>query len=291
MKTRQRRQAYLSACLLYRQDASYLEEWIEFHRLVGFDRFYLYNNRSTDDHRRVLADYIDEGIVVLHEWPIYGQFIRAHNECLRTHRDDSRWIAFFDIDEFLFSPTGKLVSDVLRDYEAYPGVGVNRIYFGPSGHRVRPDGLVTESYLRRGRLDGNLHIHSIVNPQATIRVVDHHYCEYESGTAVNENLEPIEAGFTRDFSVSKLRINHYYTRSEAEFKHKQLNLPRFGPSGMWVPREPMPSRRIFDKFSLEHDETILPYVPALREALLRRAKRLSDRDRVLDQQIDHLAQP
>ena len=45
--------AYLSACAMYRDHAGYLVEWIEFHRLVGFDRLVLYNNLSTDDHREV----------------------------------------------------------------------------------------------------------------------------------------------------------------------------------------------------------------------------------------------
>jgi hypothetical protein len=267
------KQTYLSVCAIYRQEGPYLQEWIEFHRLVGVERFYLYNNRSTDDHRTVLADYIDEGIVILHEWPVYGAFLPAFDNCLRTHAGESRWIGFIDIDEFLFSPTGTLVSEVLRDYEAFPGVGVNRMYFGPSGHRVRPDGLVIESYLRRGRLGGNLRIHSIVNPRATIRCIDYHDFEYETGTSVDENYEPIESGWTKGLSVSRLRINHYWTRSEAEFKDKQLDRPRKGRPGIAKPRGPMPTRRVFDKFDLEHDETILRYLPALREALARRAGR------------------
>src|SRR5919198_1069368 len=60
--------AYLSACTLYRDDAEYLREWIEFHRLVGVERFFLYNNYSEDSHREVLAPYIENDIVVLHDW-------------------------------------------------------------------------------------------------------------------------------------------------------------------------------------------------------------------------------
>ena len=36
--------AYLSVCAIYRDEAHYLAEWIEFHRLVGVERFFLYNN-------------------------------------------------------------------------------------------------------------------------------------------------------------------------------------------------------------------------------------------------------
>ena len=34
---------YLSICAVYRDEGPYLREWIEFHRLVGVERFYLYD--------------------------------------------------------------------------------------------------------------------------------------------------------------------------------------------------------------------------------------------------------
>ena len=57
----ERRRVYLAACTIYRDDADYLGEWIEFHRLVGVERFVLYDNGSTDDHLDVLAPYLEEG--------------------------------------------------------------------------------------------------------------------------------------------------------------------------------------------------------------------------------------
>src|SRR5215207_1307624 len=104
--------AYLSACTIYRDAASYLAEWIEFHRLMGVERFFLYDNGSSDDHRELLAPYVADDIAVVHDWPM--PFIgerglalrRAFDHCLRVHRDDSRWIAFLDLDEFLFAPGG-----------------------------------------------------------------------------------------------------------------------------------------------------------------------------------------
>ena len=88
-------QPYLAACTIYRDAASYLAEWIEFHRLVGVERFFLYDNGSADDHREVLAPYVDEGIAVVHDWPLpfigrrgRGRALpRAFEHCLGAHRD------------------------------------------------------------------------------------------------------------------------------------------------------------------------------------------------------------
>ena len=95
----------------------------------GVERFFLYDNGSTDDHRDVLAPYLDEGIVIVHDWPMpfigrrgrAGALQRAFDHCLGAHREDSRWIAFLDLDEFLFSPTGASLSELLPEYEEYSG--------------------------------------------------------------------------------------------------------------------------------------------------------------------------
>ena len=111
-----------------------MREWIEFHRLMGVERFFLYDHDSVDDHRRQLAPYIEAGVVTLYDWPIDPGQVQAANHCLEHHRDESRWIAFLDLDEFLFSPTGRPLPEVLADYEQWPGVVVNWATFGTSGH-------------------------------------------------------------------------------------------------------------------------------------------------------------
>src|SRR5204863_3517556 len=124
--------AYLSIVAIYRDEASYLREWIEFHRIVGVERFFLYDNFSVDDHREVLARYVEEGLVVVHEWPVFPGQIQAYDHCLAVHGEESRWVAFIDTDEFLFSPAGDPLPNVLRDYEEFPGVIVNWATFGSS---------------------------------------------------------------------------------------------------------------------------------------------------------------
>src|SRR5919109_1112110 len=140
---------YLAVSAIYLNEAPFLEEWIEFHRLVGVEKFFLYNHLSTDNHRAVLAPYVEEGIVEVTDWPHEPGQASAYQDCLDRHRRDARWIAFIDLDEFLFSPTYAPLPQVLKAYEPWPGVHVNWAVFGPSGHETRPQGLVIESYTSR----------------------------------------------------------------------------------------------------------------------------------------------
>jgi hypothetical protein len=264
--------------MTYRDHASYLQEWVEFHRLVGIERFYLYDNGSTDDHEEVLRPYIDEGIVVLHKFPGAGQRYAALDHCVATYRDEARWIAFFDVDEFLFSPAGTPVPDVLPEFEGWPGVGVNEAMFGTSGHLTRPSGLVIENYVhRRNRRqpEGDpgfksivgepLWIKSIVDPKRTLHCVGGHTFVYEQGHAVDVLKRPIEVSYTESFCLDVLRLNHYYTKSLEELQAKWAT-PRPDNGEL---RDPHNMERLLraepDGYLL--DETIQMYVPQLKAAL------------------------
>ena len=264
--------AYVSIGAIYRNEAHYLPEWLEFHRLMGVERFFLYNNRSTDNHLEVLAPYIEEGSVVWHDWPMFPGQYECYEHIFRTHRDEARWIAYIDLDEFMFAPTGEQLPDVLREFEAYPGVVVNSIFYGTSFHDAPPDGPVVENYTRRLSLEAprNRIVKSIVDPARTVRVGNVcHYFRYDGGKkAVNENFLAVAGEATREVSVERLRINHYFTRSGQERKEK---LKRPGIlHGHLVPRiEEVEERdRMLNQ---EVDEVLVPYGRAVRAALAARA--------------------
>jgi hypothetical protein len=255
--------------MTYKDHASYLEEWVEFHKLVGIERFFLYDNGSSDDHAEVLAPYVEEGSVVLHTWPGVDQRNAALDHCVSTYADEARWIAFFDVDEFLFSPSGQPVPEVLREFEEWPGVGVNAALFLTSGHKTRPPGTVIENYVMR-RPQTNRAIKSIVDPKRTLRCVGGHNFVYESGHAVDLAKQPVEGPRTEQYTPEcerLLRINHYYTKSEEELREK-WSVPRPDTGQM---RDPAELERLRTLPHENRDEKILMYLPALKEALRRRA--------------------
>jgi hypothetical protein len=252
-------------CAIYRDEAPYLSEWIEFHRLVGAERFVLYDNQSRDDHRDVLAPYVQQGIAVVHDWPHFPGQISAYSHCIEHHRRESRWIAFIDLDEFLFSPTDSDLAGVLKGYEPYPAVAVNAAVFGHSGHRTKPPGLVLESYLRRGNdrdVRRSRFVKSIVDPERAVEAVDPHRFVYTNGSAVDENRRPVHESVTESVSFSRLRVNHYYTRSEAEFRDKLAKQRATGPYRL---RHNLSV--FFERLNAVPDDAITSYLPALREAL------------------------
>ena len=263
---------------MYRDAASYLAEWIEFHRLVGVERFFLYDNGSADDHREVLVPYVDAGIVVVHDWPMPfvgrrgsgGALQRAFDHCLAAHRGHCRWIAFLDIDEFLFSPTGASLSELLREYEEYAAVCVSRAEFGTSGHRTRPAGLVIDNFVHRRpvRPDDHVPVKSIVDPRRTVLSRGPHTFDHRQGSAVDENRRPVDQldGYgLKPVSWARFRIHHYGSKSEEEAERKAQQWR--SAISVW--------RRYAHTAGHpgQLDETLTAYGPPVREAIDRFSRR------------------
>lgn len=236
-------------------EGPYLDEWLAFCMLEGIEHVLLYDNNSTDNSREVLRPWIEGGFVELFDWPLHwksGSQTKAYLDALRRLRGRTRWAAFIDPDEYLFSPTGKRLPQVLKRYEGHAGVIVNWQCYGTSGHRTRPAGLTIENYTCRARSGWarNRRVKSIVDPMLAVEPKGSHLFSVQPGnTLVTEDFRPvrIERGVIgrrrlrhlaavmpylpfdpysqiepspKQVSVSELRINHYVTRSKEELASK-----------------------------------------------------------------------
>lgn len=225
-----------SIAAIFRNEAPYLREWIEFHLEVGFDHFYLFDNLSTDSFLTVLQPYIDRGIVECQSWPLAHSNIYDWNEvqCLAYERalykakGKAKWLAILDTDEFLFSPSGKSVAELLKNYESFAGIGVNWQVFGTSSvAKIPAERLLIESLTQKlPETQGiNHHIKSIVQPERIRGCESPHFAIYKPGHfQVNTAGIPFEGLLSPTVELDVLRINHYILRDE-HFFHSQ-KIPR-----------------------------------------------------------------
>lgn len=267
----------LSVCMIFRDEAPYLKEWIEFYRLLGVQHFYLCNHSSTDDFREVLEPYIKEGIVELrernddHSDPSLYFFLEAHqnayfSEILQKARGESKWVAFLDSDEFLYPTQKNSLIEVLKDYEEFGGVTANWQMFGTSHvAKLDPKKLMIEQLVDCAPSDAlvNLHVKSIVRPE---RAIDFRRCAYyaiyEPGFfQVNTNKEQFEGPFSPYVLVDQLRINHYWTRDE--YYLWNFKIPRRNHFG--DPLHFITSQN--ENYNSTTDFSIQRFVPALRKRM------------------------
>lgn len=139
----------ISITAIFRNEASYLQEWIDFHIRSGVDHFFLYDNGSEDNFMEILAKYIHNGKVTLMPWPMaYSRstqlFAYAHS--VMTNRACTEWMLFIDIDEFIFPLNSKDLKEYVRKNKDMSAIYVPWNCFGSDGHSFPPSSRVLESY-------------------------------------------------------------------------------------------------------------------------------------------------
>jgi len=259
---------YLCACLIFKDSARYLDEWIRFHLLVGFDHLYLYDNDSSDDGARIVRRYVRQKRVTLCRWSGTAPQMAVYQHCLNTHRQDSRWIAFIDDDEFLFPAQHESLKEVLPKYEEYPGVGACWLLFGSSGHRRAPAEFVARSYRRRASWVDK-HVKCIVDPtRVSAPAIIGHAFHCTAGEIVDENRVPTDGPFSRAPSAEVLCLNHYLIKSEEEMLQR-----RSRPSADGNPRpHPISTWRLLDSSCNEvEDVRIQRFADKLQRRKVRHA--------------------
>ncbi len=147
-----------------RENIFFLREWLAYHTEIGVEHFYLYDNggstsprgnghavavdgmnkygfdiRSISAHltdgdiARELDNIVSDfpGAVTLVRWTprdeqgriVNGQ-IAASRHCVETFGSETDWLCLIDLDEFVFSPNGEPVAQILGEMDA---AGVTRL--------------------------------------------------------------------------------------------------------------------------------------------------------------------
>jgi hypothetical protein len=275
---------YLAICAIVRDEAPYIREWIEFHRLVGVEQFYIYDDGSTDDTVEILHS-IEHGDIAIRPWGFgHTEFrcreectyrdtpqITAFNHCVHNYHHECRWCAFVDVDEYLYHATKDNLAEALYDYEDVDALAIHWLTFGTSGHLTMPPGLTIENYTHRGPVGGcdqwgkNVKIIANMRRIKTWGRHGSHNADFIEGSrgCINENRDPTPLGSVHDRPATNRswRLNHYFTRSEAEFAVKRAKedhnaVPMRSPDMDWIHNQ-----------NDEIDTDIQRFVPALKQRL------------------------
>lgn len=232
-----RRGIALAVCV--KDEGSYIEEWVRFHRAVGVCHFIVYDNESTDETCDILHRILKPQELTVVPWAgrimsgktdqlIDGQ-VHAFAHAILNFGARFRRMAFIDADEFLLPRKGATIEDALVATGDFPNVSLPWHMFGTSGHKIRPAGPVVKNYTRRcadplGRQEHSSNFKCIVDPCEVVEVTIHQFKTRRFG-----DLTMNDAGFLTSrrgrkerqfYSNAYLQLNHYYSKSEEELAAK-----------------------------------------------------------------------
>ena len=275
----------LAIVAISKNEAPYLREWLTFHRLAGVDHVYLYDNGSTDRSAEAVEPFVRSGFVTVRDWPMpwnVSQSVTAQTlayaDAARAYGPEWRWMAFIDVDEFLFSPVDAhgAVVPLARTLEAYEDLPVLTLYmtmFGSNGHVTRPDGLVIEQYPAHAPFPTFTGTKVLCDPMAIRAIGYAHYFVTELGTGVafDERRRMVRLERRRRWQSApepvsdRLRFHHYFVRSQQDWEEKIEHRRR---AFQTVRAERLARRgEQLDAAPSVVSDVITPFIPRVRDAL------------------------
>ncbi|MES2200318.1 MAG: glycosyltransferase family 92 protein [Chlamydiota bacterium] len=256
---------------MFRNEAPYLKEWVEYHFAAGVEHFWLYNDNSTDNWQEVLQPYIESGIVEVTYWPTPpGSYytptqVEAFKDAIKQAQGNTTWVALIDIDEFLVPMQGRSIPRCLNKYFSNASaIYVNWRNFGTGGvyipqgepilFRLTASSLSTHSDNAIGK--------SIVRPEAVDLAsvwYPHHFILKQDANYYNGDRQKM---FFRGMDLPTdgvhydrfIRINHYVLRDEGFYQNVRLAKANQGSSDKNLLLEH------YDSFSAVQDYSIIKFI-------------------------------
>lgn len=251
---------YLSLCMCVKDEAKYIQEWLEYYLIQGVDHFYIYNNNGTDNTQGVIQKYIDKGLVSWITYPGPDKQIEIYNNAVQNFKWETRWLGFVDIDEFIVPLKHATLSEAMKDYEDYSQLRIHWILYGSSGHKEETRGLVIERFTKHQ--EGiNGYTKAILNPRACL------YANVHAGLVLGKSVDEYKRIYEEDktpVTADILRVNHYVIKSWEEYMRKKQR-----------GRADLTCGVLTDKFFTDHDrneiedaELMRKYVDKIYERLV-----------------------
>ncbi|MCD7879372.1 MAG: glycosyltransferase family 2 protein, partial [Candidatus Gastranaerophilales bacterium] len=206
----------------------YIQEWIEYHKLIGFSKFYIYDNDSDDNLEETLKKYINDETVVYCKFSGKCMQLAAYQHAIENYKNENRYMAIIDLDEFIVSPDEENLLNILKNMEEkkkdFGGLAINWCMYGSSGHKQKPRGGVLENYLYRACDDFviNHYVKTICNPRKVYNYESPHSpIYYRNFYDYDIDGQKRKKHSLKITGLNKLRIIHYFTKSYEEFLAKR----------------------------------------------------------------------
>lgn len=199
----------LGITTIVKNESLYIREWILFNFMQGVTEFFLYDNDSTDGLEEAVRRYpLNEISVKIIPWSGKCRHLEAYDHSIANHRKLVDWMAFIDVDEFLYSTEYPKVVKHLEVITAIDNYNIACVQiawyiFGSSGHKEYSPELVLERFTHRPA-ELNVHSKSIIRMNKAVSTwKDTHTFKVRGRTLVRP---------------PNLLINHYHVKSENEYR-------------------------------------------------------------------------
>lgn len=227
--SRPNRNGKLAMHAMFKDEAAWLSEWLDWHFSQGVDHVFLTNDDSSDDYHSVLKPYLNAGLITLENsidhHDFYHREQEAKNGILKRFGKQYQWIAFLDSDEFLFFE--EPIKTSLKKLPANAsGMVLNWLIYGTAHVEDLKEGEYLLKKLDRRFPDGHeehRQVKSIVVCQKGAAFFHHnpHYPNYSPWAPLywsdGQRFRPNQSRILHELG----HVKHYWYRTENYFKNQK----------------------------------------------------------------------
>lgn len=219
-------------CAIVKNENKYLEEWINHHKNLGFDKILLYDNNllsgekviTNDDFVQVI-NYRGKHITIPNNGTAHKLKFRggiqeqAYNDCYFNHASEYDWIAYIDIDEYLFLDGNLKINEFLSQekFKNVDAIQINWEIYGDNGNILYENKPINERFILPSKLQSP-YVKTIVKTNnlnfISLRI---HYADIENGKFVYPNGDETKMNSIQPSNFEGAKIKHFYTKSLEEW--------------------------------------------------------------------------
>lgn len=212
-----------------------LETFLEYHRRIGVDQFFVYDNHASED--LAAASWANAKDVEVVYWPFAKSQLTAHSHALIMTRRRCEWLLLIDVDEYVYVHDKKPragMPALKRAANSWISRGVDWCYmrdipFGPSGHVMRPDLPDPEAYTfillpwPKPNLGKSIVRTDVMTPESSVHSIRPD-APHKSHRHVGRRVLPPSLlssdGAPRGLSKGEFYVAHYKSRSWEDMVRK-----------------------------------------------------------------------
>ena len=212
----------ISVCALVSGEEDFLEEWMEYHSLIGVDHFYLYYLSRSQGLERLMNHYCQKEKVSWVYWPcsilqkkdnpqvwylaalttIYQNAIK-YRAC-----HESQWVCCLEVSEFLLPVSKNHLQDLIQKYSDYSALLLESVCYkvsNPNETSSKSSIMESKFIIQNPEKDSMKTCKMLIKPQD---------CSFFICSPFRCILKKHRKSLA--LSDSFLRVNHYFCRTQSD---------------------------------------------------------------------------
>lgn len=230
---------FLSMLAIFKNEEQSLSMWIEHYCWMGVDHFYLIDNGSTDNSRKILEQYENHGIVSIFSLPEkHKQQEHYRNVYDKVVKKNSVWVIIADLDEFWYVK-GSTIKKQLKCFGQYNVISSKWRMFGSDGLIEQPKDIRVSITHRHPALNSNTKCIFQTNPinstQITLHTIEDEPNQIDASDVFRLNHYPIQSweyfqkvkmqrGDATSSTVDNIRNEDYFKNYDKDTDYEDLDL-------------------------------------------------------------------